>query len=307
MVDIKVLDGGTSEEISRNGYFSIYGDPLWSARLLLTDPGAILNAHKNFLEAGSEVVVTASYQASVPGLIQHLNVTEEKAIELIGQSVYIARQACKDVAEKNGCKPGLVAGSVGPYGACLHDGSEYTGKYMDNITTEELQVWHRPRLKALMEARPDFIAIETIPAQQEAEAIVSLIEKEFPDIKAWVTFACKNGEETCRGEKFVSAVKSICDSSNVIGVGVNCTSYEYVTSLLKSLQSLNLQKPIIVKPNSGELWDSGKGWYGREKSLLLSDYIEEWYKNGATWMGGCCRFYPDDIRSIVQKVKQMKQ
>ena len=75
----------------------------------------------------------------------------------------------------------LVAGSVGPYGACCHDGSEYTGNYVDVMTTEarlmmvandeggacDLQAlieWHRPRIRQLLDAGVDLLAIETIPA-----------------------------------------------------------------------------------------------------------------------------------------------
>jgi len=58
----------------------------------------------------------------------------------------------------------LVAGSVGPYGACLHDRSEYTGSYVDHVTPEELKAWHRPRMAALLEAGAHLLAIETIPA-----------------------------------------------------------------------------------------------------------------------------------------------
>ncbi len=59
----------------------------------------------------------------------------------------------------------LIAGSVGPYGACLHDMSEYTGDYVDQVTEKELMEWHRPRIAALLEAGADILAIETIPAR----------------------------------------------------------------------------------------------------------------------------------------------
>lgn len=275
--------------------------------MLYSDPDAILTLHKNFLKAGAEIILTVTYQAWVSGFMQHLNISDEEAFELIKKGVSIARQACKEVAQETGRPEGKVAGSVGPYGTCLHDGSEYTGKYMDTVSTQELQSWHKPRLQALQEAGADMVAIETIPAQQEAEAIVSLIEKEFPDLKAYVTFSCQNGEETCHGEKFCDAIKSVCSSKNVVAVGVNCTGPQYITSLLKSIQKLNLQKPVIVKPNSGELWDSGTGWYGRETCPELSDKVEEWMKHGASWLGGCCRVSPSDLEKMVNKISEVKR
>lgn len=84
----------------------------------------------------------------------------------------------------------LIAGSVGSYGACLHDGSEYRGDYVKKVPLEIIKTWHRPRISALVEAGVDFLAFETIPALAEAEVLVELL-KEFPNQKAWVSFTCK--------------------------------------------------------------------------------------------------------------------
>ena len=59
----------------------------------------------------------------------------------------------------------LIAGSVGPYGACQHDGSEYHGNYVDHMSSEELVKWHRPRVARLLEAGADILACETLPAK----------------------------------------------------------------------------------------------------------------------------------------------
>lgn len=84
----------------------------------------------------------------------------------------------------------LIVGSVGPYGASLHDYSEYTGDYVDRVSKEEMREWHRPRIQALLNAGVDYLALETIPAQAEGEMLVELL-KEFPGQKAWLSFSCK--------------------------------------------------------------------------------------------------------------------
>ncbi len=84
-----------------------------------------------------------------------------------------------------------MAGSIGPYGACKADMSEYTGAYVDSMTEEDLIQWHRPRLVALLEAGVDYLAIETFPALLEAKAILKLLKQEAPDIPAWISFSCK--------------------------------------------------------------------------------------------------------------------
>ncbi|XP_052217585.1 homocysteine S-methyltransferase YbgG-like isoform X2 [Dreissena polymorpha] len=197
MSTITILDGGTATELVRLGFPAINSDPLWSARLLHTNPEAVKQAHRNFFTKGSDIVVTASYQASVAGFVEHLGVTEEGAVLLIKRSVHLARQAADEVSKDLGCKNGRVAGSVGPYGACLHDGSEYTGNYIEGLSDKELQAWHRPRIGALLEAGADLLAIETIPCQREAELVVKLLECEFPSSQAWVTFSCKVSDRDC--------------------------------------------------------------------------------------------------------------
>lgn len=79
---------------------------------------------------------------------------------------------------------------MGPYGACQADGSEYTGDYIRHVSTSELKEWHRPRIEVLVRAGVDVLAVETIPAVEEALAILELL-REFPETKAWVTFSCK--------------------------------------------------------------------------------------------------------------------
>lgn len=94
----------------------------------------------------------------------------------------------------------MIVGSVGPYGASLHDASEYTGSYAATTPVEVMREWHRPRIAALVEAGVDLLALETIPCRIEAEMLLDLI-KEFPNIKAWLAFSCG-----------VSKIPKICDT-----------------------------------------------------------------------------------------------
>lgn len=79
---------------------------------------------------------------------------------------------------------------MGPYGTVLRNGSEYNGDYVDNMTEVDLMNWHRPKLAALVKAGVDYIALETIPAEKEALALVKLM-REFPGQNAWLSFSCK--------------------------------------------------------------------------------------------------------------------
>jgi len=179
---VLLLDGGLASELQNNG-FDVDSDPLWSARLLHTNPKAIRDVHLAYLRAGSRVVTTASYQASMKGFKEHLGFSDLEALQLINRSVSIAREAIAEyLNELNSNHPPelWIAGSVGPYGACLHDGSEYSGSYIDTVTKHQLKEWHKPRIKALVEAGADVLAVETIPSMIEAKVVVDLLESDFP-------------------------------------------------------------------------------------------------------------------------------
>src|SRR4051812_37501621 len=156
-----VLDGGLSTELESRG--CDVSSALWSARLLRDDPGAIVAAHAAFAAAGAQVATTASYQATIEGFAS-AGVDAAEARRLIASSVALARE---------GQGGGWVAGSVGPYGAMLADGSEYTGDYLDRLNVAELRAFHRPRMEILADAGADVLACETVPAAAEAEALLA--------------------------------------------------------------------------------------------------------------------------------------
>ena len=165
-----VLDGGLSTALEQQG--ANLGGALWTARLLGEEPERIAAAHRAFYEAGARVATTASYQASVDGLVE-AGYDAAEARRLITLSVTIARDVRAELAETT---PGLlVAASVGPYGAYLADGSEYTGRY--DVPAVRLRDFHAPRLDLLAEAAPDVLAVETIPDADEAEVLVALARR----------------------------------------------------------------------------------------------------------------------------------
>ncbi|KAK3557414.1 hypothetical protein QTP70_026654 [Hemibagrus guttatus] len=258
-----ILDGGLSTELEERG-FQIQGDPLWSARILYTNPNAIKDVHYRFLQCGSDVITTATYQASIEGFIKHLGLKPEEAEDLIMSGVRLARESAADfmasglTADKQRGVP-LVAGSVGPYGAFLLDGSEYTGVYASSMSVEELKNWHRPQIRSLVAAGVDLLALETIPSLKEAEALVELL-REFPAAKAWLSFSCKDAQNISDGNRFARAVQVACNSSQLVAVGVNCSPPALVTPLLESAKSHKAANVNwVVYPNSGEDWDPSTG------------------------------------------------
>lgn len=292
-----VLDGGLAIELERRG--ADLRDPLWSAKLLFEKPSAIADVHRDYLQAGADIITTASYQASVPGFMNR-GLSRFDAERLLRLSVKLAqdeRDLFWQTRPTNRRRP-LVAASVGCYGAFLHDGSEYRGAY--GLTLSQLTDWHRDRLAILVEASPDLLACETIPCLIEAEAL-SLALADFPNISAWLSFSCRDELHLGTGEEFSDAVSIVNDIPNAIAVGVNCTAPWLIEPLLCSAQAI-ARKPFVVYPNLGESWNSpSHRWIGDATSE--SDWngrATRWYGAGARLIGGCCRTTPAIIQQIAR-------
>jgi homocysteine S-methyltransferase len=290
--DVVILDGGLATELMARGHD--LSDRLWSARLLLTDPDAIEEVHLAYFRAGAQVAITASYQASVEGFTAS-GLSRAEAVDLIGSSVRLARNA-RDRFRAEVGTPGrlLVAGSVGPYGAMLADGSEYTGAY--DIGRAAMLAFHRPRIDALVDAGADLLAIETIPSIGEAEVIVELLDRS--GIGGWLSYSCRDGSATSAGEPIEAAV-AIADADRLVAVGVNCTPPRLLPDLLAAAGSAT-DRPLIAYPNGGDRWDASvKQWIADTGGSFDAAAVAGWTTLGATWLGGCCGTRPGDIRALV--------
>ncbi|KAM4739551.1 homocysteine S-methyltransferase [Anableps anableps] len=296
-----ILDGGLATELEAQGA-ELQGDPLWSARLLHTNPQAIKETHYRFLLSGADVITTATYQASIQGFISHLAVSSEEARELLMSGVHLAKETVKTF--NSGERSLLVAGSVGPYGTFLHDGSEYTGAYAQGMSVEELKLWHKAQVECLAAAGADLIAFETIPSIKEAQAVVELL-REFPDCNAWLSLSCKDEKHISDGSPFRDAVQITCRSPQLLAVGVNCCHPAVVAPLLDSAgAALGPDMSWVVYPNSGEEWDTEHRWQKSEQTAGWTPELSHtWMKQGAALLGGCCRIGPSHIAALRQQVK----
>jgi len=273
--DVVVLDGGLATELERRG--NDLSTPLWSARLLANEPAEIVAAHRAFADAGAQVAITASYQASFSGL-------GAEAAVLMRRSVLLAREATS----------GWVAASIGPYGAVRADGSEYRGNY--GLTVAELRAFHRPRLQVLADAGADVLAVETIPCLAEVEAL--LAELDAVGVPAWLSLTCA-GTRTRAGEPAEAAFAMARDCPAVFAVGVNCVDPRDAPDLV-SLAARASGRPVVVYPNSGETWADGS-WHG--SAVFSADDVTDWIRRGARLVGGCCRVGPAEIEQLARTVR----
>jgi len=275
-----VLDGGLSHQLEAAGHD--LSDALWSARLLADEPAAIEAAHRAYYEAGAEVAITASYQATYEGFARH-GIDARRTAELLRLSVELARRAGAGLG-----RAVWVAASAGPYGAMLADGSEYRGRY--GLTVADLERFHRPRLETLAAAGPDVLALETVPDTDEARALLRAVRG--LGVPAWLSYSVAGGR-TRAGQPLEEAFALAADTEEVIAVGVNCCDprdVEAAVAVARRVTGL----PVVVYPNSGEAWDAGaRAWRGPAR--FEPGMVARWRAAGARLIGGCCRVGPAAI------------
>ncbi|MBN9607313.1 MAG: homocysteine S-methyltransferase [Actinomycetales bacterium] len=286
-----LLDGGLGTLLADRGH-DLSSD-LWSARLLLDGPAAIREAHLAYLRAGARVLITSSYQVSADGLAALGRADETERV--LAASVRLAREArdafAAETPAAETADPVWIAASVGPYGATLGDGSEYTGRY--GLDVAALRAWHRPRLRAIAGSGPDVLAIETIPSLAEVEALAA--ELAGLGVPAWLSVTIENGALRT-GEPLREAVAIADASPEIVAVGVNCCAPGEVAGALEVARAATT-KPLVAYPNSGETWDGANRCWRGSAELAESD-VAAWLAAGARLVGGCCRIGPEQIAAM---------
>ncbi len=315
-----LLDGGLASELESAGHD--LNDPLWSAKVLLEDPGAVEAAHAAYLNAGADCVITATYQATFEGLAAR-GVGRAAAERIMTGAVDLAVRARDRFLERaeraeHGAarvRP-LVAASIGPYGAFLADGSEYHGNY--GVGAAALADFHRARLRLLAASPADMLACETIPSFAEARVLAGLVA-DATDKPAWFTFTCRDGRgggdgrgrgdgrgggrpaheaRLSDGTPIDEVAAWANETACVHAVGVNCTPARLIAPVVRALAAAQ-SRPVVAYPNGGGEWDAATKTWGRADAE--PDWGEEcrsWVAAGAAVVGGCCRVGPDAIRAM---------
>ena len=275
------LDGGLSTALENNG--NKLTTSLWTGELIRTDPAQITKAHLDFINAGAQIIITSSYQLSYTGCGAR-GWSEAET----DQALIASTQLAKNAITQSG-KDVKVAASVGPYGASLADGSEYKGNY--GVSKQVLKNFHAKRLEILISTSPDYLALETMPDTVEVEVLLDLLT-DCP-IPFWLSYSCKEGNQTNAGQSFQSAVDL---AESAMAVGINCTKPELIGDLLRSAKS---NKPYVVYPNSGRVWDAKrKVWTGSAAVGFSNELVNEWVDAGAEIIGGCCGIGAAEIEQL---------
>ncbi|MGV8895722.1 MAG: homocysteine S-methyltransferase [Rhodoglobus sp.] len=282
-----VLDGGLSTVLDAQGFDLRH--PLWTGRLITESPESLTEAHLSYLKAGAEVIITASYQASVAGL-EAMGLTRSAAEDALVSTTTLAQEAVR----RHG-SPALVAASVGPYGASLADGSEYRGDY--DIDAADLRDFHLRRLELLVESAPDLLAVETIPSIVEARAIASAIAA-VASVPSWLAFVCRDEQHTAEGDRIEDAVAVAAGIPGIMAVGVNCTDPRLIGPLLERAATVT-ELPLGAYANGGQSWSAADAhWEGESIPADDPAMVARWVAAGARLIGGCCGSGPAQIAGL---------
>ncbi|KAF3053445.1 AdoMet-homocysteine methyltransferase [Didymella keratinophila] len=305
-----ILDGALATYLETLG--ADISGALWSADILLQNPSLIKQTHLDYYRAGAQVAITASYQASLAGLSKHLKLSDEQGKDVVKKSVKLAQEArdeyLQELGSREKSKMLWIAGSVGPYGAFLADGSEYRGDY--DLQKEDMKTFHRGRIQALVDAGVDVLACETIPSLKETEALLELLTQEFANEEAWFTFTLKDGQHIADGTPLSKVAGLFDGAQQVIALGFNCTPDDIGLEALRALKPLQQGRrwKMIIYPNSGEQWNAAaREWEGnRTEGGLLKAKTRQWADAGAVLVGGCCRTTPEDV-TVMRDALQPKR
>ncbi|KAF6780172.1 hypothetical protein AHF37_00305 [Paragonimus kellicotti] len=319
MNEIRVLDGGLGSECARRSHLPVDGHKAWSCRLLKEDPNLVCDIHKSFLLAGSDVLSTNTYQAAPRTLANALNITEAEAVELMRHAVRLVNRAIATVAEEqanagpdrsnnvpNRKLPVLIAGSLGPYGACVADGSEYTGSYVDKINA----------LAWVSVASADGQTTVGGDSLHEIGLELQNCEQIFA-----IGINCNIDHD-----RIGLALSNLSGYQDPCGPGTDDGYHPPRCSARPghSEHSSVSRKLLIAYANSGEIWMPSKraktrrGYWVWPPNKGPSDWarsISKWAMRRDTqfsrrptyplaqWVGGCCRVSPQQIRSLAEMIK----
>ncbi|MGX8774569.1 MAG: homocysteine S-methyltransferase [Bacillota bacterium] len=293
---IMVIDGSMATALEALGANT--KSSLWTAAALAEQPQLVKQVHLDYFRAGADCGITCSYQATIPGLMEH-GYSEEQAEKLIADSVKLFIEARDEWWEEEGKEQGrsypVCLAGIGPYGAYLADGSEYRGNY--GVTDQVLYDFHRRRAEVLFEAGADVLLIETQPSMKEV-----LIEAEIAeDLGAdyWISFSCRDGLHINEGDLIRECASELSKGHPGLKmIGVNCSKPEYIVGLIREIRK-GTDLPIGVYPNSGLVYDpETKTWSVPEDQMDFGSYAFSYMKAGAVAVGGCCTTNAEHIRQV---------
>ncbi|MDP4149175.1 MAG: homocysteine S-methyltransferase family protein [Bacteroidota bacterium] len=271
--------------------------------LNLTQPAIIGGIHREYLEAGADIIETNTFAStSIPQSDYGL---EPYVTEMALAGARLAREAADEYTKKDPSRPRFVAGAIGPMNKTLSLSPDVNNPGFRSVTFDEVANAYYEEVAALVEGKVDLLLIETIFDTLNAKAAIYAIKKYFRDtgkkelpimISGTITDA---SGRTLSGQTLEAFYVSVAHA-RPLSVGLNCAlgaaeMRSHIEELSQIAACYTSAYPNAGLPNAMGEYD--------EQPEQTAHFIEEWAANGwVNIVGGCCGTTPDHIRHIAQHV-----
>jgi len=275
--------------------------------LNLTQPQIIEGIHKQYLDAGADIIETNTFAATV--IAQADFELEPYAYEMNVEGARIARKAADEYTKKDPSKPRFVAGAIGPLNKTLSLSPDVNNPGFRAVTFDEVVAAYYEQVKGLVEGGVDTLLIETIFDTLNAKAAIFAIKKYFRDSKQSELPVMISGTitdasgRTLSGQTLEAFYTSIMHA-RPLSVGLNCALG--AKEMRPHIEELSQIASCYVSayPNAG--LPNAMGEYD-EQPAQTAHFLEDWANEGfVNIVGGCCGTTPDHIRHIAENVKKIK-
>lgn len=270
--------------------------------LSITQPQIIVEIHKQYLEAGADIIETNTFNSTAISMADYD--MQQFAYELNAAAVKCAKEAIRQVGKK-----AWIAGAIGPLNKTLSLSPDVNNPGFRAVTFDEVAAAYTEQIKGLVEGGADLLLIETIFDTLNAKAAIYAIKKYFRDTKKDLLPVMISGTitdasgRTLSGQTLEAFYTSIAHAKP-LSVGLNCAlgAKEMRPHIAELSQLASCY--ISAYPNAG--LPNAMGEYD-ETPDETAHFLEDWAKEGyVNIVGGCCGTTPDHIRHIAQNVKNIK-
>ncbi len=272
--------------------------------LSLTKPEVILGIHKEYLDAGADIIETNTFSST--RIAQADYDMQSLAYELNVASAKVARQAADEYTALNPGKPRFVAGAIGPLNKTLSLSPDVNNPGYRAVTFDEVSEAYYEQVKGLVDGGVDLLLVETIFDTLNAKAAIYTIKKYFRDVRKKELPVMISGTitdasgRTLSGQTLEAFYISVAHA-RPLSVGLNCALG--ATEMRSHIEELSQIAGCYTSayPNAG--LPNAFGEYD-EQPHQTAHIIEEWAEQGfVNIVGGCCGTTPDHIRHIADHVK----
>ena len=271
--------------------------------LSLTQPHAIEEVHRKYLEAGADIIETNTFSGTTIAMADYH--MEDLVYELNFESAKIARKVADEFTVKDPSKPRFVAGAMGPTNKTASLSPDVNDPGFRAITFDELRIAYKQQAEALLDGGSDILLVETIFDTLNAKAALFAIDEiqderniEIPImVSGTITDASGRTLSGQTAEAFLISISHL----NLLSVGFNCAlGAKQLTPYLETI-SANSEFHISAYPNAG--LPNAFGQYDETPEQMAAQIKEYVEKNVINIIGGCCGTTPAHIKAIADLVK----